>query len=386
VKTILTFIDWYLPAYKAGGPIRSCANMISHLKDDFNFKIICSSFDLNESKMLDGIESGVWTKAPDGTEILYINPLQLNFAFIQRMINEVNPDLIYLNSIYSKFYTLYPLWANKKRSDHIPVIIAPRGMLGKGSLAQKAFKKKVFLMLAKALGLFSNVVWHCSTAQESKEVEKTFDSKSIRALAINLSEKKKIEFVEIEKTKGDVKLIWLARISSVKNFKGAVESIVKIKPMYKVQFDVYGPSDDERYFNECLSIVQTAAPHIRINFFEAVPHQKVGKLLSQYHFMFLPTFNENFGHGIVDAFMASCPVLISNTTPWKNLEEEYSGMVINGFDPSDYALAIEKICNMDQSAYDIYRKGAYNKAIEIINNPVAKNAHIEMFSNSIKHG
>jgi hypothetical protein len=29
---VLVFIDWYLPGYKAGGPIQSVANIISQLK------------------------------------------------------------------------------------------------------------------------------------------------------------------------------------------------------------------------------------------------------------------------------------------------------------------------------------------------------------------
>ena len=39
-KKILVAIDWYLPGYKAGGPIRSCASIINCLKDDFDFAVL----------------------------------------------------------------------------------------------------------------------------------------------------------------------------------------------------------------------------------------------------------------------------------------------------------------------------------------------------------
>ena len=29
---VLVFIDWFYPAYKAGGPITSCLNLIDNLK------------------------------------------------------------------------------------------------------------------------------------------------------------------------------------------------------------------------------------------------------------------------------------------------------------------------------------------------------------------
>ena len=39
-KKLLVFTDWYLPAYKAGGPVRSIANIVAHLKDEIDSLII----------------------------------------------------------------------------------------------------------------------------------------------------------------------------------------------------------------------------------------------------------------------------------------------------------------------------------------------------------
>ncbi len=36
---ILITIDWFLPGTLSGGPVRSYANIIEHLKDDFEFYI-----------------------------------------------------------------------------------------------------------------------------------------------------------------------------------------------------------------------------------------------------------------------------------------------------------------------------------------------------------
>lgn len=47
--TILIFIDWYKPGYKAGGPIRSVSNMVDALKDDFQFYIITRNTDYLET-------------------------------------------------------------------------------------------------------------------------------------------------------------------------------------------------------------------------------------------------------------------------------------------------------------------------------------------------
>ena len=45
---VLVTIGSYLPGYKAGGPIRSVANLIDALGDDFEFRVVTSDKDLGE--------------------------------------------------------------------------------------------------------------------------------------------------------------------------------------------------------------------------------------------------------------------------------------------------------------------------------------------------
>jgi len=46
---ILTFVGYYLPGYKAGGPIRTVANMVERLGNDFQFKIVTADRDLGDT-------------------------------------------------------------------------------------------------------------------------------------------------------------------------------------------------------------------------------------------------------------------------------------------------------------------------------------------------
>ena len=41
-QKILMFTDWYEPGFKAGGPIQACKNVVSLLKDKYDFFIFCS--------------------------------------------------------------------------------------------------------------------------------------------------------------------------------------------------------------------------------------------------------------------------------------------------------------------------------------------------------
>ena len=71
-KTILLFIDWYLPGYKAGGPIQSCANLVNHLNNDYCFKIITRNTDYCETIPYQDIKSNEWNIVNQNTHIYYI--------------------------------------------------------------------------------------------------------------------------------------------------------------------------------------------------------------------------------------------------------------------------------------------------------------------------
>jgi hypothetical protein len=53
--------------------------------------------------------------------------------------------------------------------------------------------------------------------------------------------------------------------------------------------------------------------------------------LAEYDLFLFPTLGENYGHVISEALASGCPVVISDQTPWRNLEAE--GINRNGFDP-----------------------------------------------------
>ena len=76
-KRILVFIDWFLPGYKGGGPIQSVANLIQHLKDDFDFSVITRDTDYCETTPYKEIKSNQWNVLPDDTRVYYFSEDQL---------------------------------------------------------------------------------------------------------------------------------------------------------------------------------------------------------------------------------------------------------------------------------------------------------------------
>ncbi len=119
-----------------------------------------------------------------------------------------------------------------------------------------------------------------------------------------------------------------------------------------VIFDIYGPIEDEIYWNKCLSLInQLKAKGVTVNYLGAIPNEKVAESIAPYHFLFLPTLNENYGHVIVEAFLNAKPVIISDQTPWRNLEKSNAGWDIPLNNISKFDSVIEECIEMENAKY-----------------------------------
>ena len=325
-KTILIFIDWYLPGFKAGGPIQSCANLVSHLKGDFNFKIITRDTDYCETIPYPAVKSNAWNMIDEQTQVYYLSADCLTRREMQRLINETAFDIAYLNGIFSFSFTIIPLFYLRKLSDK-KIIVAARGMLAPGALAIKSLKKQVFLTAARVMKLFNKVTFHATSSEERKDIARVFGNMSHILIAGNLSKKIDLpSFHPKTKTAGTLKLINIARVAPEKNLKFALEILKDVSA--NIIFDFYGPVYNKPYFDECMQLLSSMPPHIKVSYKQVIPNSEVPEILKNYDAMLMPTLGENFGHIILESLIASCPVIISDQTPWQQLDSDNSGRAI----------------------------------------------------------
>ncbi|MBL7924537.1 MAG: glycosyltransferase [Bacteroidia bacterium] len=379
-KKILVFVDWYLPGYKAGGPIRSVANMVSQLRDEYDFRIVTSDTDLHEEKPYAGIKKGEWTKGPDGCDVLYLPAEKRNYKEIESIIREERADFIYLNSVFSKVFTIYPLLVRKRHFPVRKVILAPRGMLGAGALKIKGTKKKLFLLWSKISGLCRNIRWHASSVEEEKEIRKVFGKNANVSVALNLSKSRSLVFNQRVKKPGWIKAVFLSRISYKKNLEGTLQLLRQARQGLEIEFDIYGPVEDMEYWRCCEELIKSMPSHVRVLYKGALPNEKVEETLQQYHVSFLLTFNENFGHSIIESMAAGCLAFISDQTPWKGLEKARAGWDIPLRDEKKIAEALEHVIRMDQAEYDTWCRSAIAYADRVINQSESLQQHRALFS------
>ena len=373
------FVDWYLPGFKAGGPIRSVANLVDRLHGDIDFSIVTSDRDLHMNSVYDGITPNQWTER-DNCRVMYLSPENRSYSELKQIILASNFDTIYLNSLFSVRFSLFPLLIG--RSLGVRTILAPRGMLGRGALRLKPLKKKVFLSVFRLMGLHHKVLWHATAETEREEVTAVFGSKLNLFVAPNLTELNMPSPKKEKKLPGRLRLFFLSRISPKKNLEGALKVLGATNGENDIIFTIIGPIEDQGYWELCKQLIDNLPKHISVHFKGELPHQEVIEEIGRQEVMLFPTHNENFGHVIVEAWRGGCPVILSDQTPWKDLENKYLGKVHALSETTNFVRSVDTFAAMGEDEFAKWTHSCIGFAEELSKDDQAVGVYREIFMNT----
>lgn len=347
---ILIICNYYLPGYKAGGGLRTLAHMVERFGEKFDFRVITRNHDLDEIPYTE-VKSNEWNEVAE-TPVFYLSKENIKFWKLRRLIAETNPQLIYLNSVFSTLTVLLLLLRRFNLIPDVPVVLAPEGEISDGALNLKAKKKRSFMTFARRLNLYRNLIWKATAEPEKMESERFKGTGGEVYIAPNMPSKSIFEEYQQElkpkKKSGEAKMIFLSRYMRKKNFKWLVD-ILNVQG--NLEIDIYGPIEDETYWNETQSAIKKLPSNIEINYKGIVSHEEVLETLFNYHFFVLPTVSENFGHVFVEALAAGCPLVISDQTPWVDLESKGIGWDLSLTEPEKWIDSINYCINLDNDAY-----------------------------------
>lgn len=376
-KKILIFSQWFYPAYKAGGPIQSVYNLVDQLSDVYNFHIVASDRDIFQTQALEGLTVNEWTTV-NNIPVIYLTPDKQNKSNFEKIIKEEHFDAVYINSMFAIKYAFTPLWIAIKLNKQI--ILAPRGMLGDGAMKVGRFKKKLFIKVFKLLSLHKKIVWQATAQSEKEEIEDNFGKNLDIRIAPNLS-KKMPDAASIKKKEvNHLKLFFLSRVAVKKNLLGALHILEKIPSNYTIEFDIIGPCEDKDYWNKCSKVIERLPNHIKVKNIGPIQNLDIPSYIKDYHFLFLPTFNENFGHVIMEAWQQACPVIISDQTPWKGLKEKCIGWEFPLTNTEDFINAINYASEMDIKEFSQWSESAFEYAKKFCEDDSLQKLNVDLFS------
>lgn len=360
--TILTFVRHYLPGYRCG-PITTISNLVEALGDAFDFSVVTSDRDAGDlSPYSDIVTDGTWT-AVDKAKVLYLAPAQRGLRNIGKILREMPHDALYLNSFFDPSFTIRPLLARALGlAPSKPCIIAPRGEFSLGALQLKAWKKRPLLLTARTSGLYRGLLWQASSKFEQADIRKVLgeSARDIR-IAPDLAAATVVGDAYQPRAAGEpLRVCFLSRISPKKNLDFALEVLRQVQT--PVRFHIYGPVEDQSYWSRCQRTMKRLPDTVRAAYMGSVKHTEVPALLATYDLFFLPTLGENYGHVIYEALSGGTPVLIADTTPWRNLADAAVGWDLPLDQAEAFGKKIDQMARMSQAEQNQMRMCARSLA------------------------
>lgn len=344
-EKIIIFTTGYFPAEKYGGPPVSIKNMCAALRDKFDFYVICRNTDLDGS-ILDVETDKFIHMNNSGEQVLYLESKDWNYVNFLKIIKEVDPALIYLQSFFAAKTVIPVLRCVNKTNKKL--LIAPRGELLPGAIKNKWLKKIIYIKIMKRFFKSNNIYFQATSEEEISAVSQHLNNKYFY-LNNFPTMKNLIGKTKSKKEKGKLRLVFISRITPKKNLDFALEVLNEISSG-EIIFDIYGPKEDEEYWERCKQKFNNNEKVI-INYKGNLSHKQVMSTFFEYDFFFFPTWSENFGHVITEAMVSECPVIISDNTPWSEINNYHSGFSINLGDKSSFVGTIKKLIGIGNDEY-----------------------------------
>ena len=368
---LLIFIDWYVPAFKAGGPVSSIQNLVKLLNKEYEIFIFTSAYDLNSTVAHSNIPLNQWVE-DHYMEKVYYNTQPLTHSKINNIIEVTQCKHIYFNSLFSINYFIKPLIFLPK-AKKLGVFLSPRGMLHPKAFSQKKCKKIIFISILKLLPIFKRIKIIASTLEEAQYIKQ----KGFKNDLVVVNNVPELSYFDLSIEFKQRSFITISRIAEEKNSIGTLLSFSKLK--HPAQLVWIGDAPQNNYAKRFWNVVNSLPKHLSFKHLGALGKQDIKKHLQESAFFILPTFGENFGHAIFEALSAGKPAIIGSNTPFTDLEGNKAGFLV---DPTDYNQIADKmycLISLGEQTYYTMAENARNYAKSTINISDLKKKYIALW-------
>jgi glycosyltransferase involved in cell wall biosynthesis len=355
-RAALVLLGAFWPGHEATGPNQSLLSLARALASEFDFRVIARDRPVGATGALVG--RGKWI-AGEVVHFLYCEARPWGARGLRTAIRSTPHEVMILNGFFDREFTIPALVMRRLGMiARRPTILSPRGEFSAGPAAMAKWRKMLYLFLVRRLGLLEDVWLHATVDGEASDIRRYLPEAKNIIVAPNIRRLDPAWREPLLDATGErpLRVVFLSRIDTKKNLDFALRVLSGLS--FPVVFDIYGPITDAGHWRYCQALI-AAMPHpVVVRYNGAIANAEVPAILARYDMFFLPTAGENFGHAIFDALSVGLPVLLSDQTPWLDLEENRAGWSLPLDDPKAFARALATLREMDPAARKTLAHGA----------------------------
>lgn len=379
MNNILIVVDGYTPAETYGGPTVSIDNLVKLLHENFSISVVCRDHEISSKTSLNSIISNEINYGKYNEKILYLDDKHFNYNYIISKIDK--PDMVYVNSLFS--VKLLMIAYKVAKNNNTKVLVAPRGQLEDNALKIKGSKKLPFISFLNWMpkSVKNRIRYHATNEEEKQSIQKRIKNSDQNIYVLNNipSIPDRLEPIS-SKQPNKINMCFISRIQTKKNLDFAIKVLGNVSDRIYVNYDIYGPIENEIYWKECQKMISKLPEHVNVTYRGMISHDNIFDTFAKYDLFFFPTKSENYGHVIAESLFSGCPVLISDQTPWNDVAEYEAGEAFSLSQIENFYDFINDIALMSAEELIEVKKNAVYYARKKTEVDKLKNLYINIFS------
>ncbi len=252
-----------------------------------------------------------------------IPPSWLCYFSAKELLKELRPDVVHINGCWQPQLLFFQRAAQSLR---IPVVLSPHGMLEPWILRRHYWTRKWPAIQLYQRGLVKRADYLHATADTEKDnlLRLGWNSRvTVIPNAVN------IEDLPIKDNWSPKRrILFMSRLHVKKGIELLLEALSHLKPDLE-GYEVIIAGEGEPDYVEMLkkAAISFGLSEV-VKFIGGVYGAEKVSLLQSADFFVLPTYSENFGIVVAEALACGTPVITTQGTPWKELEDYACGWYI----------------------------------------------------------
>ena len=357
----------FYPAISYGGPIAATWSLSKELARK-DVEMYVSTTNANGRSRLD-VDTSSFVKKDENLFVRYyheqiINKFSIDFIF--GVWSDIKKgDVIYIQYLfhYTVFFGLLFSLLHRKK-----VVLSARGSLSSWGLNYKhRWKKKIWLTCFIS-PFIKNIIWQASSYVEVNDIKSRF--KNAYVLVVNdgvdfksFQNIKSLSVCELVNrfTESQFKVVSevffsMGRLHEIKAFDIMIDAFyLFLQKNPDAKLLIAGPDDGFRGVLMKKIIEYDLLESVFL--IGSVEHEDKCLLLSNSSAFVLPSHFESFGIVVVEALASGLPVIVSNNTPWRDIEKNKFGI----FTPNNKHSLFNAFCKIKEQEFNSNRLKEFAK-------------------------
>ena len=370
MRICLVSLSFY-PATFYGGPISATWDLSKKLGEK-GIEVYVSTTNANGSKKLD-VECNKYLKKEENVFVKYYNEQITNkfsLSFLFGIWSDIKKsDIVYIQYLFHYtvlFSLLFSVFQKKK------IIVCPRGSFSVFTLNNKLPFIKLLWLNFFIKPMVNNIVWQASSYLEQRDILNKFPNADVEIINDGIDYDSFQNSISVYRnellnkftgiTCNDVSNIFfsMGRLHKIKGFDVLIDAFNLFLEKDKHAKLIIAGGDDgvgEQLKNQIEKLNLSSSVFL----IGAVNFENKKLLFNNCDFFALASEFESFGIVIAEALSCGKPVVVSNKTPWKDIQINNCGILANN-EKNSFNDAFSKIINekYDSSLIKNYVKKNYD--------------------------